>query len=101
MKATSLEIQPILSVVIHVGWHLHRAVHLLVAPAVRGGDVAQIAKSVAIVLAVVVVEIELKRGYLFGGEIAVLHEVAGAQGLGEDRNAFPCSMLDFLHLPVA
>ena len=40
---SSLEIPSILSVVIHVRRHLHRGFHLLVAPTVRGGDVAQIA----------------------------------------------------------
>lgn len=92
---SSLEISSVLAVVIHIRWHLHRVFHFLVAPAVRGGDVAQVAKSVAVVLAVVIVEIALKRGYLLGGEIAVFHEVAGAQGFGKDGNAILCCRSSF------
>ena len=96
-----LEIASVLAVVVHVGRHFHGGVHLLVAPAVGGGNVAQVAQAVAVVLPVVVVEIALERGYLPVGEIAVLYEVAGAQRLGEDGNTLAGCLLDFCHLSIA
>ena len=95
-----LEVLAVLPVVEHVPRHLYGRLYLLVAPSSGRSDMTQVAQSVAVVLAVVVLKILLQGVNLGGGEVMVLNEVAGAQRLGEDGYAPACHSLHLGHLLV-
>ena len=90
-----LEILSVGTVVEHVFQHFDRGVVVVVAPSVGGGDVSQVAKAVAVILAVLVVEIGLEGGCLLLVEVVVFHEVVASQSLGEDGRALLGRSLHF------
>ena len=84
----------------HIPWHLDGRLYLLVAPSVGRSNMAQVAQSVAVVLAVVVVKVLLQGIYLGIGEVMVLNEVTGTQRLCEDGHPATGYALHLGHLFV-
>ena len=84
----------------HVPRHFDGRLYLLVAPSVGRSNMAQIAQSVAVVLAVVVVKVLLQGIYLGIGEVMVLNEVTGTQRLCEDGHPATGYALHLGHLFV-
>ena len=84
----------------HILRHLDGRLYLLVAPSVGRSNMAQVAQSVAVVLAVVVFEVLFQGVHLSICEVVVLNEVTGTQRLCEDGHPATGYALHLGHLFV-